>query len=124
MRRTSAAAPPIRPKRSRSTDQGRAYVAGTTSGGLPTVAAFDPTFGGGGTDAFVARFDPAASGAASLEYSTYLGGSANESSFARSGIAVDASGRAHVAGRTMSLDFPTTPGAYSATCANCIDSSS
>jgi len=47
-----------------------------------------------------------------LAYSTFLGGSTAE---AGSGIAVDASGNAYVAGFTQSFDFPTTPGAFQAT---------
>jgi hypothetical protein len=43
-----------------------------------------------------------------LVYSTYLGGSAEDSG---SGIAVDAAGSAYVTGQTLSIDFPTTAGA-------------
>src|SRR5262245_44724759 len=43
-----------------------------------------------------------------LVYSTFLGGSGNESA---SGIAVDAAGNAYVTGVTSSLNFPTTLGA-------------
>ena len=55
-------------------------------------------------DAFVAKFDPAQSGPASLTYSTYLGG--NISELGR-GIAVDTAGNAYVTGSTFSDDFPT-----------------
>jgi hypothetical protein len=44
-----------------------------------------------------------------LVYSTYLGGSSADFG---SGIAVDSSGAAYVVGATVSLDFPTTTGAY------------
>jgi hypothetical protein len=57
---------------------------------------------------FVARFDMTKILANSLVYSTYLGGSSQESAAA---IAIDASGNAYVAGTTQSSDFPTTPGA-------------
>ena len=44
-----------------------------------------------------------------LAYSSYLGGSKNETA---GGIAVDADGNAYVTGGTVSTDFPTTPGAF------------
>jgi hypothetical protein len=47
-----------------------------------------------------------------LSYSTYLGGSGDESS---SGIALDASGDAYVAGVTSDTNFPTTSGAFQTT---------
>jgi hypothetical protein len=47
-----------------------------------------------------------------LIYSTFLGGSDSDGS--RS-IAVDASGAAYVTGATLSIDFPTTPGAFDPT---------
>jgi photosystem II stability/assembly factor-like uncharacterized protein len=99
---------------------GRGYVAGrTTSTNLPATAGAFDTAHNGGFDAFVARFDPSVAGVASLQYATYLGGSRDETSFARGAIAVDAAGRAHVLGRTNSLNFPATANGYSTTCANC-----
>ena len=54
---------------------GNAYVTGhTNSTDFPTLNAFQGT-SAGGYDAFVAKLNPAVSGAASLLYSTYLGGS-------------------------------------------------
>jgi hypothetical protein len=89
---------------------GNAYVTGITeSTDFPTTAgAFQTTFGGY-TDAFVTKLD--ATGTA-LVYSTYLGGTAFEES---RGIAVDATGNAYVAGSTVSIDFPTTAGAFHTT---------
>jgi len=47
-----------------------------------------------------------------LSYSTYLGGSGDDSG---GGIAVDADGNAYVAGRTSSPNFPTVAGAFQPT---------
>jgi hypothetical protein len=97
---------------------GNAYVTGTTnSTNFPvTTNAMQSTFGGGNSDAFVAMINPSRSGAASLVYATYLGGSNGENQggiFASggSGIAVDAAGNTYVTGHTNSNNFPTTPGA-------------
>jgi hypothetical protein len=88
---------------------GNAYVVGATlSTDFPTTAgALDTSFNGGSftIDAFVTKLDVAGS---ALVYSTYLGGTANDNAI---GIAVDASGQAHVTGDTTSTDFPTTAGA-------------
>ena len=84
---------------------GAAYLTGTTSSSdFPLMLPVQKTFGGGSppipADAFVLKLNAAGSG---LVYSTYLGGSANET--ARS-IAVDAAGNAYVTGLTSSTDFP------------------
>ena len=55
---------------------GNAYVTGLTAGGIPTLNAYQGTFGGGTSDAFMVKLNPAASGSASLLYGTYLGGGA------------------------------------------------
>jgi len=79
---------------------GNAHIAGyTTSVTFPTASAAQATFGGS-TDAFAAKLN--ASGSA-LVYSTYLGGSSNDTA---SGIAVDGSGNAYIAGQTQSPNFP------------------
>ena len=87
---------------------GNAYVTGETrSTNFPTTpGALQPTFGGGSADAFVTKLNPTGS---ALVYSTYLGGSSDDSGAA---IAVDASGNAYVTGSTQSSDFPTTVGAF------------
>ena len=79
---------------------GNAYVTGTTtSNDFPTVGPFQPTLRGG-RDAFVAKLDP---NGATLVYSTYLGGEADDFGF---GIALDGAGNAYVTGSTASLSFP------------------
>jgi hypothetical protein len=91
---------------------GIAYLAGMTRSTdfAITTGAFQTTFGGGDRDAFVAKIDPSQAGAASLVYSTYLGGKGNDSGY---GIAVDSSGNAYVTGLTASTNkagtnnFPT-----------------
>jgi hypothetical protein len=100
---------------------GNAYIAGnadssdfpTTLGSLQTA----PKVGSTG-NAFVAKFNPAASGAASLVYSTYLGGSLSQGG---SGIAVDSAGNAYVTGATDSTDFPVTASAFQSTLAGSDD---
>ena len=90
---------------------GSAYVTGNTgSTDFPTTArAVQTTNGGGLGDAFVTRLD--ATGSA-LVYSTYLGGSDNETGIA---ITIDGAGSAHATGVTFSTDFPTTAGAVQTT---------
>src|SRR5205807_1796513 len=83
---------------------GNAYVAGyTASPDFPTQNAFQG-FTGGGFDAFVARIDTTASGAASLIFSTYLGGTGDDKAY---GIGIDNTGsNVYVAGQTSSNNFP------------------
>ncbi len=84
---------------------GSAYVTGpTTSTNFPIANPFQPT-SGGSSDAFIAKIDTTKSGAASLVYSTYLGGSGDDLGF---GIAVDLNRNAYATGRTSSINFPTT----------------
>ncbi len=84
---------------------GSAYVTGETySADFPTLNAFQGTYQGGDSDAFVTRVDTTRSGAASLIYSTYLGGDNRDSG---NGIAVDNNGCAYVTGYTWSQNFPT-----------------
>ena len=83
------------------------YVAGgTSSADFPmTPTAYDNTFNGAVSDAFIAKLNP---GATALLYSTFLGGSDNEGA---ADIAIDFARNVYVTGQTMSADFPTTPGA-------------
>ncbi|MEW5764515.1 MAG: PKD domain-containing protein [Acidobacteriota bacterium] len=81
----------------------RMVVTGFTySGNFPTVDATQPAFGGG-EDAFVALVDPSFSGPTSLLFSTYVGGTGNESGYA---IAVSSYWELFVTGYTSSSDFP------------------
>jgi uncharacterized protein (TIGR03437 family) len=79
---------------------GNAYVASvTTSSNFPTRNPAQGTFGGV-ADAYVAKLNAAGN---ALVYSTFIGGSGEDTGF---GVAVDATGAAHVAGATSSTDFP------------------
>jgi hypothetical protein len=83
-------------------EAGRCYVTGiTASHDFPVSAAYQPGYGGGWTDAFVALFE---SSGTSLIYSTYLGGAEEDRA---QGIAVSPDGRAYVTGYSVSTDFPT-----------------
>src|SRR5439155_8882990 len=79
---------------------GNAYITGGAGPGLPTLNALQPTFAGGATDAYVARFDATGS---SLVFSTYLGGDGDDEA---AGIALDASANVYVAGIAHSTNFP------------------
>ncbi|MBI3665354.1 MAG: SBBP repeat-containing protein, partial [Acidobacteria bacterium] len=83
---------------------GNAYITGVTgSSDFPTGSSplQGVPGGGGGGDAFVAKLNSAGD---TLIYSTFLGGSGDESG---NGIAVDSSGNAYVVGFTTSTNFPT-----------------
>lgn len=85
---------------------GTAYVAGrTASYDFPIVSAFQSSQAGN-DDAFVARLN--ATGTA-LVFSTYLGGTADDSATA---VAVDSSGDVFVVGRSHSTNFPVTLGVF------------
>jgi hypothetical protein len=79
---------------------GDAYLAGfTNSTDFPTTSGAFQELPQGDFDAFVIKLNPDGI----LEYSTLIGGLAADMAF---GIAVDSSGRAHVAGGTRSSNFP------------------
>lgn len=95
---------------------GSAYVTGIVQGAadFPTTPnAFDRTLGGF-NDRFVLKLNPSGS---ALDYSTLLGGSADEQGgyYASHLIAIDEQGHAYVTTHTQSSDFPTTPGAFDST---------
>jgi hypothetical protein len=81
---------------------GHVYVTGTTYSRLfPTKNQYQTNQGY--SDAFVTKLDTNAVGAASLLYSTYLGGVGTDEGYS---IAVDSSGNAYVTGQATSSDFP------------------
>ena len=70
--------------------EGAAYLTGSTAAGdFPVKNAYQTSFGGGWSDAFVTKL----SSTGTLLYSTYLGGSARDSAWS---IAVDGAGHAYV----------------------------
>lgn len=87
---------------------GVAYITGQTlSNDLPDVGSYDKSRTGQ-SDVYVAKINPAGTGAGDLLYTTYLGGSVDYE--ASNGIAVDSNGYIHVIGRTYSSDHPITAG--------------
>lgn len=85
--------------------QRRAVVVGiTTSDDFPTLNALYPVKKGV-EDGFVTKIDPAKIGAASLIWSTFLGGSGNDALY---GIAIDSAGATYVTGYAGagSTDYP------------------
>ena len=95
---------------------GNAFVAGgTLSSDFPTTpGAFQTTERSRG-DGFLTKLN--ADGSA-LVYSTYLGGSDYDFPL---GITIDPAGNAYLVGTTLSMDFPTTPGAFRAAFAGASD---
>jgi hypothetical protein len=78
-----------------------AYVTGSTaSTNFPLLSPLQGIYGGGISDAFVTVLNPAGR---ALVYSTYLGGSQNDSS---TSIALDGSANAYITGQTGSSNFP------------------
>jgi Beta-propeller repeat len=86
---------------------GNAYVTGyTTSFNFPTTSGAYDTSPSGLYDVFITRLNPSGN---ALLFSTFLGGGGNDQG---NGIAIDGSGNAYITGRTTSINFPTTSGAY------------
>ncbi|MCK4761737.1 MAG: SBBP repeat-containing protein [Candidatus Aminicenantes bacterium] len=82
---------------------GCAYVAGSThSSNFPTKNPYQTFLSG--SDAFAAKIDTGKSGAASLIYSTCLGGTMSDVGNA---VALDVNGYMYVTGTTSSENFPT-----------------
>lgn len=90
---------------------GSVFVTGyTESEDFPLVKPFQGAYGGGPSDAFVAKIRPDGTG---LEYSSYLGGRGTDGA---KGLALDAGGSAYLTGSTGSPNFVSVnplPGAAS-----------
>jgi hypothetical protein len=83
-------------------NSGNAYVTGNTfSADFPILNQYQTAQGE--YDVFLTKIDTTQSGASSLVYSTYLGGSATDYGY---GIAVDSNENAYVTGDTTSMNFP------------------
>jgi hypothetical protein len=85
---------------------GKVYVGGTTT----SVATFPGAYhtlgpGGGTSDFFIAKIDPTVSGANSLVYLTFLGGSQSQNGGI---IAATAGGSVAITGTITSADYPVT----------------
>ncbi|HET9492694.1 MAG TPA: SBBP repeat-containing protein, partial [Chloroflexia bacterium] len=81
--------------------QGNLYLAGwTNSLNFPLQDPYQPQYGGGTYDAFVAKFNPSGS---ALVFATYLGGSNVDQGYT---VDVDPSGYVYVVGVTRSTNFP------------------
>ncbi len=89
---------------------GDAYVTGLTSSSahFPLKSALQSVYGGNTLDAFVTELNPTGT---QLVYSTYLGGSGNDTGVA---IALDSNKNAYVTGQTSSTNFPTASPTQSA----------
>jgi sugar lactone lactonase YvrE len=93
---------------------GKIYVVGTTQSNDFDVTASGLRTVRDGTDGFLSIIDPAQSGAASLTYSTYIGGNKNHDEVW--GVAVDSAGLVYLAGLTdADSNFPVTADAYQTT---------
>lgn len=88
---------------------GIVYITGSTSSlNFPTTAGVYDETDNSSTDVFLTALDLQSGGAADLVFSTYLGGTGDDSGRA---VAVDGTG-VYVVGNTSSTNFPTTGGAY------------
>jgi Abnormal spindle-like microcephaly-assoc'd, ASPM-SPD-2-Hydin/Beta-propeller repeat len=109
---------------------GYVYLHGITNfTNLPTTSgAFQPTCNQYSStqcsNFFVAKFDTTQSGAASLVYATYIGGSESKIGSGEqnaiytqaNSLAVDSSGDAYITGYSSTDNYPTTSNAYSTAC--------
>ncbi|HEY6904996.1 MAG TPA: SBBP repeat-containing protein, partial [Candidatus Acidoferrales bacterium] len=98
---------------------GNAYIAGwasSSAGSFPSTNAFQASYGGGTSDAFLMKISPLGKGSQDLVYATLIGGSGSDRALA---VALDSltTPNAYVTGTTQSPDFPVhgTTGAYQST---------
>jgi len=88
---------------------GACYAAGFTNGTtITTAGAFQTTFQGGASDAWVVKLNPVGGGAGDLLYATHIGTTGTDVGNA---IAVDASGQAYVTGWVGSGSIAASPSA-------------
>ena len=89
--------------------EGNAWVVGmTASRDFPVSNALQSAYGGGPSDAFVAKLDKAGN----ILWCTYLGGSGQDEAMR---VQVDREGNGYIIGFTRSPNFPTTAGAFQRT---------
>lgn len=103
------------------------YIAGQTdSPDFPWRDNLQPF--NGGSDAFLAKFDPTSPGTASLVYATPLGGTSPLSEnvgAAATGVAANGAGQVYVTGETTAADFPAAlttagnPNGFQQSCESC-----
>ncbi|HWF40342.1 MAG TPA: SBBP repeat-containing protein [Candidatus Acidoferrales bacterium] len=93
-------------------NNGVAYLTGLTySGNFPTKGALQGAYGGAG-DAFVTQVNTTAAGAASLIFSTYLGGNGLDQGNAIALDAAGGTGNIYVTGTTNGGALPASPSQY------------
>jgi uncharacterized repeat protein (TIGR01451 family) len=90
---------------------GNAYITGQTdSTNFPLVNPFQPTYGGGASDAFVTVVN---STGTAFTSSSYLGGNGQDFGYR---TALDAAGDIYVTGGTLSTNFPVKAGVFQTIC--------
>ena len=89
---------------------GNVYITGLTfsASGIATTGVYQPTYGGGYGDAFLAKF----SSSGSIQWATYYGGTSSYADQYGCGVATDGSGNVYITGLTSSTSGIATAGAY------------
>jgi len=88
---------------------GMVYITGETGSinGIATLGSYQTTFGGGGSDVFLAKFNSAGA----ISWATYYGGSSNYIKQAN-GVSTDALGNIYIVGSTDDTSGIATYGSY------------